>query len=88
MSRPIDIRVPIDNIYFWPTVDVRDIDSMPGFAGSGVDAHSAAPASHVVNSGEPCALASPESSRSIASRIRYFRILPVTVIGNSCTKRM
>jgi hypothetical protein len=35
MSRPIDIRVPIDNIYFWPTVDVRYIDSMPRFAVSG-----------------------------------------------------
>jgi hypothetical protein len=41
MSRPIDIRRPIDNIYFWPTVDVRD--SMSGFAGSGVDANFAAP---------------------------------------------
>ena len=27
VSRPIDIRMPLDNIHFWPTVDVRDIDS-------------------------------------------------------------
>jgi hypothetical protein len=26
-SRPVDIRMPIENIYFWPTVDVRDIES-------------------------------------------------------------
>jgi len=48
MSRSIDIRMPIDNIYFWPTVDVRDIDSMPGFAGSGVEANSAVPKSLLV----------------------------------------